>query len=84
LLAGTDRQYGNSGANTLILWEGIQFAATVSQVFDFEGSMINGIENFMRQFGAQPHVYYEVRRLGIFKEFAMVMKPRIKHIIGYK
>jgi hypothetical protein len=84
LVSGTDPKYRSSGANTLLTWEGIKFASSVSKSFDFEGSMIEGIENFMRQFGGKPIVYYQIRKQNIFLEFLELIKPRIKSIIGFK
>ena len=84
LVAGTDPKYRSGGANSLLLWEGIQFAAKKSKCFDFEGSMIEGIENFVRQFGGEPVVYYEVKRLNVFQSFREMLKPKIKQLLGYK
>ncbi len=84
LLAGTDFKYRNSGANSLLLWEGIQFAATVSRVFDFEGSMIEGIETFIRQFGAKPVTYYKVCRQSLIADLKDILKPRIKRRLKWK
>ncbi|MCS2611359.1 GNAT family N-acetyltransferase [Bacteroides fragilis] len=84
LIAGTDPDYRSSGANTLLIWEGIQLAAKFSQCFDFEGSMIEGIEKFIRQFGGVPVTYYEIKRCGVVQDFWAILKPRIKRIIGYK
>ena len=84
LLVGTDPKYRSSGANTLLIWEGIKFASQVSKSFDFEGSMIEGIENFYRQFGGKPVVYYEIRKQHFFLEIYELLKPKIKSIIGYK
>jgi sulfur relay (sulfurtransferase) DsrC/TusE family protein len=84
LLSGTDPKYRSSGANTLLTWEGIKFASTVSKSFDFEGSMIEGIENFLKQFGGKLIVYYQIRKQNIFLEFFELLKPRIKSLIGYK
>ena len=66
------------------MWEGIQFAAKKSKCFDFEGSMIEGIENFVRQFGGEPVVYYELKRLNVFRSFREILKPKIKQLLGYK
>lgn len=49
-------------AQSLLMWDGIGFAATVSQGFDFEGSMIEPIERFFRSFGARQVPYFIVRR----------------------
>jgi hypothetical protein len=62
LLSGSDPAWVRSGARTLLAWEGIRFASTVSRSFDFEGSMVEGIEHYFRQFGATPVVYYHVIR----------------------
>ena len=83
-----DRQLYNafrsSGAQSLILWEGIQFAAAHSKVFDFEGSMVEGIENFFRQFGGVCTPYYVVSRKTILSQLLQILKPRIKRLLGYK
>jgi hypothetical protein len=41
------------GSNTLLYWEAIRLASEVSQAFDFEGSMIEPIEHFVRAFGGR-------------------------------
>ena len=84
LIAGSDNEYRSSGAQTLILWKAIQYAAQVSKAFDFEGSMVEGIENFFRRFGGKPITYYEIRKEGIAHQFFEVLKPRIKKVLGYK
>lgn len=84
LFGATDSEFRNSGAQSLILWEGIKFASEHSKVFDFEGSMIEGIENFFRQFGGVCTPYYEVRKMTLLEEILEVLKPRIKRILGYK
>ena len=50
-----------SGAQALLIWNEIQHAASVTACFDFEGSMIQPIEKFFRQFGATPQPYFELR-----------------------
>jgi hypothetical protein len=84
LISGTDPKFKSSGANSLLTWEGIKFASSVSKSFDFEGSMIEGIENYLRQFGGTPVVYYQIRRQNIFWELFELSKPSIKSFIGYK
>lgn len=69
LMGGADPDLRQSGAASLVLWEAIQFASTVSKQFDFEGSMIEPVERFFRAFGGQYVPYSTVskfgRRLGI-------------------
>ncbi|MBP3673091.1 MAG: GNAT family N-acetyltransferase [Oscillospiraceae bacterium] len=84
LFGASDADFRSSGAQSLILWEGIKFASEHSKVFDFEGSMIEGIENFFRQFGGVCTPYYEVRKMTLLEEILEVLKPRIKRILGYK
>lgn len=84
LIAGSDSKFRSSGAQTLILWEAIKHAASTSKVFDFEGSMIEGIETFFRRFGGVPRTYYEIRKQTLSHEIFEVIKPRIKKVLGYK
>ena len=84
LISGSNPEFRSSGAQTLILWEGIQFAAKVSRAFDFEGSMIEGIENFFRCFGGELVVNYEIKRLSFIGQLFDLLKPRAKKLLGYK
>jgi len=84
LLGGTDPQYRNSGAKALLWKNEIMFAAQHSKYFDFEGSNIETIENFVRQFGGEQVVNYIVHKQRLVKDIYDVLKPRIKRCIGYK
>ena len=84
LLGASDARFRGSGAQSLVLWEGIQFAAGHSRVFDFEGSMVEGIENFFRQFGGVCTPYYSVSRRSLLDEVMLAAKPRVKRLLGYK
>ena len=55
-----------------------------SAAFDFEGSMIEGIENLFRQFGGEIVTNYRVSRQSLVREAAELLKPRVKKLIGYK
>jgi len=63
LMGGADPDLRGSGATSLLLWEAIQFAATVTQTFDFEGSMIEAVERFFRAFGASQRPYFQVSKI---------------------
>ncbi len=69
LMSGTDARHRNSGAASLLLWDAIQFAARTSKLFDFEGSMVEGISRFFRAFNPETvpvsHVYRTSRRLAV-------------------
>lgn len=60
LLGGGDPNLRKSGAQYLALWEAIQFASTVSQSFDFEGSMHSNIESVFRGFGGVQKPYMRI------------------------
>jgi Acetyltransferase (GNAT) domain len=66
LLGGSDARHRGSGAASLLMWDAIEFAARVSRMFDFEGSMVEGIARFFRGFNPETvpvlHVYRASRR----------------------
>jgi lipid II:glycine glycyltransferase (peptidoglycan interpeptide bridge formation enzyme) len=65
LMGGGDPELRTSGATSLAMWEAIKFAATVSQSFDFDGSMIEPIERFFRAYGAQPQPHFEISKMAL-------------------
>lgn len=62
LMGGGDPELRNSGATSLCMWEAIQFAATVTNCFDFEGSMLEPVERFVRAFGAKQKPYFTITK----------------------
>jgi hypothetical protein len=62
LLGGADPALRTSGASSLLLWEGIARARAVTDVFDFEGSMLPPVERHFRAFGARQTPYLRVSR----------------------
>lgn len=62
LMGGSDPELRTSGANSLLMWQAIKFASTVTRTFDFEGSMIEPVERFFRAFGARQTPYFLVRK----------------------
>jgi hypothetical protein len=60
LVNGRDPDCQTFGSNTLLYWEAIKLAAEVSQVFDFEGSMLQPVEHFIRGFGGRQTPYLSV------------------------
>jgi hypothetical protein len=53
LMAGADPDLRSSGAISLVIWEGIKYAARVTRCFDLAGSVIRPIEYFLRGFGGE-------------------------------
>lgn len=62
LAGGGNPDLRASGAHSLVLWESIRFAAQVSDEFDFEGSMLPGVERFFREFGAIQTPYFSLSK----------------------
>jgi hypothetical protein len=69
LMSGSEPELRTYNCKSLLVWEAIKHAATVTKRFDFEGSMIERIAEYNRQFGAVPKPYYY-----IFKENPMIAK----------
>lgn len=62
LMNGVDPEMRNTGAATLGTWEVIKHAASVTQKFDFFGSMNETIEPYVRSFGAQQVPYFSISK----------------------
>lgn len=62
-LGSTDPDHKGRGAMSLIIWKAIQQAKEEGyKVFDFEGSMIEPIEQFFLSFGSVPTSYLNIRK----------------------
>ncbi len=59
-ISAINPDFNSSGASSLMFWEAIQYASTRTSIFDFEGSMDEGIENSFRQFGAEQVPYFYI------------------------
>jgi lipid II:glycine glycyltransferase (peptidoglycan interpeptide bridge formation enzyme) len=62
IAGGGDSQLRSSGAHSLVLWEAIKHASQFTDTFDFEGSMIPGVERFFREFGAKQTPYFTISK----------------------
>ena len=60
LMIGADTNLRSSGAVQLLLWEGIQLAIKKNLNFDFEGGMMENIENIFRAFGGEMVGYHKI------------------------
>ncbi len=60
LISAIHPDYRASGASTLVVWEAMQRVAAKTKAWDFEGSMIEAVENSFRLFGGVPVPYYEI------------------------
>lgn len=63
LALGSDDDGRATGAGQALLWHAMNAEAEVgSSVFDFEGSMIQGVERHYRHLGGSPTAYHHVER----------------------
>lgn len=61
LISTFDPDYRSSGASSLLVYEMIKYLSdTGIGVFDFEGSMIPGVEDSFRHFGAKQTPYFRI------------------------
>jgi hypothetical protein len=63
LLSGGDPALRSSGAGSMLMWESIMRVRDVTEVFDFEGSMLMPVERFFRAFGSRQTPYLRVSRV---------------------
>lgn len=62
LISSIDPDYRNSGSPTLLVQRAIEHVAPLTKAFDFEGSMIPGVESSFRKFGAVQKRYFHLHR----------------------
>lgn len=63
LISTIDPDYRNSGSSSLLIREIIKYISDKTKVFDFEGSMIENVENSFRQFGTVQKPYFQVYKV---------------------
>ncbi|RJF95870.1 GNAT family N-acetyltransferase [Noviherbaspirillum saxi] len=69
LINGSDPTLRHSGALSLCFWHAIQDAAQVTQRFDFEGSVLEPVERFVRCFGATQIPYFNISKAPAWMSF---------------
>ena len=77
VLGGGDPEFKASGAYSLLVWEAVRTAASVSSMFDFAGSSNQAIEHFFRTFGARQSPLIQVVRMS--RRFEII---RLVHDMG--
>lgn len=77
LLGGVNKGEGLNGINNLLVLKSIEKAVELGcSVFDFEGSMLKGVERFFRSFGPELTPYYTVNKASLPLEMALKFKKR--------
>ena len=56
-------KFRTSGVGDFLMYNAIKLAATVTKSFDFEGSMLEGVEESYRRFGSEPSEYYQISKI---------------------
>jgi hypothetical protein len=80
LLAGADPELRTSGASSMLMWEAILRAGAVTDVFDFEGSMLKPVERFFRAFGSHQTPYLRVSRTSGRARMALAVREGWRRI----
>lgn len=82
LISGGDPGLRNSGASVLAIWESIKFASKISKIYDFEGSMVEHIESFIKKFGGIQKPYYNVSRKSRFIKIVTAGKDLLEALLN--
>jgi hypothetical protein len=62
LVSSIDPDFRGSGAATLLIRQALTFLSPKTKKFDFEGSMIPGVEHSFRKFGAIQTPYFRIKK----------------------
>lgn len=77
LLGGVHKQSGVGGITNLLIQKSMEQAKELGcSVFDFEGSMLKGVEKFFRGFGPELVPYYTVNKAILPLELVLKFKKR--------
>ena len=82
LMGGADPELRNSGADSLLTWEAIRFAATMTRRFNLAGSMIESVEHFNRAFGGVQTPYFHVTRFSRRMRFLVAGRGMVGALLG--
>jgi hypothetical protein len=73
LFSAFDAELGNQGGMSLAIWKSIEAAGPEVKIIDFEGSMLEPVENFFRGFGTKPVPYLEIKKNSLPKPVRWLM-----------
>ena len=77
LLGGVNKKSGVQGVNNLLIQKSIEKAKALGcTTFDFEGSMLKGVEKFFRSFGPDLVPYFTVNKASLPLEILLKFKKR--------
>ncbi len=78
LMSGSRPDKRGNNFMTALDYEGIKFACDTGRLYDFEGSMMEGVANYNRAFGAEMRPYYSVKKV---LEKRPVIRQYLKYIL---
>lgn len=84
LMGGGNPDLRSSGATSHCLWEAIRFTSTVTRSFDFEGSMMQPVERFIRSFGARQVPHFYVSRVSRRMKFLLSARDTSRAFLGLR
>lgn len=67
LISTIDPDYTSSSSSDLLVYEAVKFVSDKTNKFDFEGSMIEGVENSFRRFGTVQKPYFTISKAFKYK-----------------
>ncbi len=77
LLGGVNKKSGVQGVNNILVQKCIEKAKELGcKTFDFEGSMLKGVEKFFRSFGPELVPYFTVNKASLPLEILLKFKKR--------
>ena len=76
LFSAMDGEVGNQGGMSLAIWRSVEAAGPEIRVIDFEGSMLEPVENFFRGFGTRPVPYLQIKKNSFPKPFRWLLERR--------
>jgi len=59
---GSDYNTNIDNSTKLLIWESIKYASKHVDIYDFEGSMIEGVERLYKNFGGKKIPYFEIKK----------------------
>ncbi|MBX7108844.1 MAG: GNAT family N-acetyltransferase [Chitinophagales bacterium] len=63
IIGGKNNDFGNAGVMSHLFWQCFNDLKSTVKQFDFEGSMIRGVENYFRSFGALQQGFFELSKI---------------------
>jgi hypothetical protein len=79
LISTIDPKFRYSGASNLLVYEAIKYTSNYTKVFDFEGSMIENVENSFRQFGTEQKQYFNISKKYKRKSLVHIIAKNVYH-----